>query len=435
MTTWNELKIDWDILKNDFNTIFKRLNKNALPKENIVNNHINDLVSVYNQILQLYVSTKPQLTSTHVYELQTSAFGLRDRLVSLFSRLKRNVLVPLDLDSQVDITVQDPNFQSSSGTDSDPDSSSDSDLQSIMTQTPADAMTIVSRSLNKNYAGDPLGLSAFINTIELLEDLVEAANTNVLLRAIISKLEGKAHDALPANPPTIQAIKDALKANIKPDNSEIIEGRITALRSDHMSAQDFAKTAEELADSLKRTLIIEGMPPALATKHAVKKTVELCRASTRTNVVKSVLAAASFNDPKEVIAKYLVESATDVKERQVLSFNSYRGNQRGRVNHRGRYNNNNRGFYHNQRGNYQNSWTPRNNNNYGNNSGNNNNGNRHNSGYGNNQTRNNYRGRGRSNYNGNNNRNQSVRFAEAGNSNSPQQRTLGETEPTEQRRN
>lgn len=245
-------------------------------------------------------------------------------------------------------------------------------------------------------------------------------------------------------------IKDNLRENIKPDSSQVIEGRFQALRSDNLSHQEFSKQAEELSESLKRTLISEGMPDALAKEYTVKKAIEVCRNSARSNLVKSVLASTHFSSPKEVIAKFVVEIATESKEKQVLSFNANRhNNSRGRNNFRGRnyrnYNDSNPNHSRNQR-----------NNSFQNNSGhfsyNNNpqrNSNFNNSYRGSHGTSNSNRGGNNRGYRGqrtnyNNHNNASVRYIDAGNYHdpflsqtgnyqAPQQRTLGENDNNSQR--
>lgn len=72
----------------------------------------------------------------------------------------------------------------------------------------------------------------------------------------------------------------------------------------------------------------------------INKTVEMCRASAKTQLVKSVLASTKFDEPKEVLAKYIVEVTgenKEAKEAQVLKYNSYtnRGRGNGRGNFRG----------------------------------------------------------------------------------------------------
>lgn len=245
-----------------------------------------------------------------------------------------------------------------------------------------------SKVVKENYCGDPLALDSFISSIELLEELTEAAHIDLMFKYVKTKLQGKALESIDNTIINIDQLKNALRRNIKPDSSEIVQGKMLAMRLDKTKIQDFSKTAEELADSLKRTYIVEGMTAELATKMTINKTIEMCRASTHSVGVKAVLGACTFTNHKDVIAKLITESATEQQEKQVLAFQRNR-NWNNRKNFR-RYNNN----HNNYRGNSNN-----NSNNHRNNSNNNRNNNRNQNGNNNRNHNNksNYRRRGRNN--------------------------------------
>lgn len=177
-----------------------------------------------------------------------------------------------------------------------------------------------------------------------------------------------------------------------------------------------AEQAEELADALRRTFVIEGISAEKANEMAVEKTVEMCRASTRSDLVKSVLPSTTFEDAKTVIAKYIIETSAEIKERKVLAFNSNRhqGNFRGQSG-RGGYSANNwnnrssysGGNFDNRNGSSGGNWNGR--------------GNWYNNG---NRGRNDRGGRGGGQGNGGNARN--VRAVQSENSAAPQQMSLGQ---------
>lgn len=273
--------------------------------------------------------------------------------------------------------------------------SNDSDMANPLTQ--VEFLRVAAQTINKNYDGDPLALNAFINSIELLAELSTDVLEPIFLRFVKSKLTGKALESIPTEVESIADITNALKAHIKPDNSKVIAGRMLALRVDRNKMVDFTQQAEQLADALQRSLIIEGISQAKAREMTIEKTVEVCRNAARSDLVKSVLAATPFDGPKEVIAKFVVESATEVKEKQILAFKQQqkRGN-----NSRGRGSKNSKNFQ-----NFRNS----NNNFNGNNSGGNNRGRGQGRGRGNGRGRNNYNNQ---NYNGNGYQEHYVRYAE-----------------------
>lgn len=171
----------------------------------------------------------------------------------------------------------------------------------------------------------------------------------------MTKLAGKALESVPETPASVDDIINGLKSNIKPDSSKVIEGKMMALKHDTSKPTDFATEAEKLAESLQRSLIIEGISQAKAKSMVVEKTVEMCRQTAKSNLVRSVMASTSFTDPKEAIAKFVVESSTDAKEKSIFKFNQQNPNRKNSWNRK-----NNRGNYRQNQdsnsNNYQNNW-------------------------------------------------------------------------------
>lgn len=275
-----------------------------------------------------------------------------------------------------------------------------------------------SQMLPNSFSGDPLALQSFIDQVNLLKTVTADDLKDIFLQVVIGKLQGKARECIPVNPNSIDEVIDALKANIAPDNSKVVAGRLLALRVDRSKLTEFTEQAEKLAEALQRSLVVEGIPQAKAREMSIEKTVEVCRNAARSDLVKSVLAATKFDSPKEVVAKYVVESATEEKEKQILAYRTYqRQNNRNNKNNRGRngngrggkgnrYNNNGGRNYSNNNNNSGNYGRNGNGNNSYNGGRNNNNGggNRNNrNGWNNNRTYNNDR---------NNGENRNVRFAE-----------------------
>lgn len=91
-----------------------------------------------------------------------------------------------------------------------------------------------------------------------------------------------------------------------------------ALKADRVPLQDFSKKAEELAESFRRALVMEGIPSEKAREMTVAKTVQMCRASARSDLTKSVLASSTFREAKDVVAKFVIEINEETKEKQVL---------------------------------------------------------------------------------------------------------------------
>ncbi|XP_055307170.1 putative uncharacterized protein DDB_G0286901, partial [Sitodiplosis mosellana] len=249
----------------------------------------------------------------------------------------------------------------------------------------------VSKIITTTYKGDPNGRDAFITSIELANTITKSDFKQHLIQFIKTKLEGRALETLPENVGTVEEIIQAIKGKIKPESSKVVLGRFLALRNERNAMSKFQEQAENLADELRRAYISEGMTHNLAEKTTIEKTVEMCRLSARTNLVKSILASSEFKEPKEVVAKLITETNTENNEVQILYYT--RNNNNGR----GRYNNfRGTNWQNRQNTNWQNrpNGQYRNNNNYRGNSQRGNNNNRNN---------NNYRGRGKQNYSQNNN--------------------------------
>lgn len=280
-------------------------------------------------------------------------------------------------------------------------------------------LRFASQTIHNNYSGDPLLLETFLNAIALVQECMDAAaHTEIFKKFLLTKIDGKALELLPRNVESIQQIKDALKSKIKPINSKVIEGRMLSLKANPNSMPDYTKQAEDLAEALQRSLVFEGIPQAKAQEMAIERTIEMCRSNARTDLVKSILAATHFSDPKEVVAKFIVETATEVKEKQIFAFNSNRNQSNFRKNFR---KNSNFSYQHTQRNGFNNRNRFNNQNNY---RGNGNRRNFRNNNYRNNgnyRNNNNYRNNG----NQNNNNGRNVRVLESENSNNPQVMTLG----------
>lgn len=285
----------------------------------------------------------------------------------------------------------------------------------------ADFLRMASGHINKTYSGDPLALTSFIDSVKLLQTLATSDALRTFLVAFLkTKIDGRAREFISETDTTVAAILGKLRENIKPDNSKVIEGRILSLKLSTSNQEEFAAKAEELSEAFRRSLVMEGVTPTKANEMSVDKTVELCRANARSDLVKSVLEATAFANPKDVIAKLLTQVDKAKNENQILAykkmtdrnknFGQNYNRHRGRGNRGGRGGNNSRGGYHNGNGN-----------NNGNNYNNNNNNNR-----GGNHRRGGNRGY-HNNNNGYNNNNQSnVRVVQqSGNGETPHNMQMG----------
>lgn len=424
-------------LRTEFNKSYKCIfNKRRL--KSTIDRHIKILISCYNKIVRIFSKHE------NIFTIQT-----KTKVINLISTLKQKLTIivtqqklDINITKEIkEISTDEINIKSEYGnirhieeidsSDSEEEAKeieediilgSRSDLKNNMALSKIEFLKICSSTLNKNYSGDPLALQAFLNSIDLLDSLADTAELKAFLLTVIkTKLEGKALEAVPNEITSVENLKTCLKNKLKPDSSKVVEGKMLALRLTKTNVQEFAREAELLSDAFRRALVFEGIPYENSQKMTTEKTVAMCKLSARSESVRTILAAATFSDPKDVIAKLVVETNDDQEHKQILHYRKItRGSYRGRYNYSSNYRNSNN--YHNNGGN---------NSGYRNNYGNNNRGRQNNSNSRNSASRGNYTPRGNYNNsrgnrgrNNNNGTNPAVRVAE--NLTAPQQDDLGE---------
>lgn len=224
-----------------------------------------------------------------------------------------------------------------------------------MPMTAIELVNLVSKQIRTKFSGDPLELQSFIRSVNLIVQLIDGeaqAIKDLLPVILLTHLDKKALECVPTENATTQIIIDKLKENIKPDNSDVITGKMLALKLKN-NLNEYSEQVELLSEALQRTLVIEGSSQAQAKKTATKTTVELCRNNARSDLMRSVMASSTFESPKDVLAKFIIENSQEQQEKQILAFRAHSSKQyhRGRGRGRNRYQNN----YRNERSNNNNS--------------------------------------------------------------------------------
>lgn len=220
-----------------------------------------------------------------------------------------------------------------------------------MAQRPEDFIALANRTVHFKFSGDPLALDSFIDAVKLLDTLCEANNKAILVKFIMTRLEGEAREAIETEPANANSIITQLKERIKTESSKVIEGRILALRTDKSNLTKFSERAEELAEQYRRSLYSEGFSKEKAKEIAIEKTVDLCRKSARSDTVKAVLAASKFSEPKEVIAKMIVEINNLKLDRNDAQYNHKNKNNHAKNGNNKFSNSNNKHFHRNSNNN------------------------------------------------------------------------------------
>lgn len=330
--------------------------------EDTLRTHKNTIIEKFNLVVRYiktnYDSVSPDDQKRYKKELNY----VRNKLQQCLDKLKSSFEIPEDIFEE--INTEDVHILEEL------DTNTDEEYEETMTLTQPELMKLTNGHLNKPYSGDPLTLTSFVDSIKLLDSLADTAPLKTFLVTILkTKIDGRAREFLTGNETTTDEIITILQNNIKPDSSKVIAGRILSLRLTSSTQEDFASKAESLSEAFRRSLIIEGMTPAKATEMTIDKTVELCRSNARTDLVKSVLEASAFTNPKDVIAKLITQLDKSKQEYQVLSFKKPQHN-RNFNNNRTKYQKNrfnqNRGNFHNnnfQNNNFRQNY-PNNNNRY-----------------------------------------------------------------------
>lgn len=184
-----------------------------------------------------------------------------------------------------------------------------------MPQTTEKYLKIIGPTLSYKYSGDPLKLNSFITDIKIAYSLAQNDETKgFCLLYVKSRLDGRAEECIPENCESIDELIKALKEKIKPDNSSIIEGKILALRLIQGDYTKFAADAEKLGEALRRSLIVEGLTKQKSEELTIRRMVELCRKTSKVDVVKSVLESTKYDSAADVIATFISQS--DIARRE-----------------------------------------------------------------------------------------------------------------------
>lgn len=221
-----------------------------------------------------------------------------------------------------------------------------------MAQTKGEFLKLAGALINYKFEGDPLKLKTFLADVDLVCLAAEENNAALCLTFIKRCLSGKALECVTDDDNTIAKIKATLSANIKPESSEVVEGKMMALRVRKGNFTEFTEEAEKLAEAFRRSLVVSGIPRNKAQEMTIKKTIELCRKTARSDTVKSVISSTKYEQPADVLATLVTQNDIARKEKaesdaikaKQQSKNSGAQNRGGRFNGRGggrgNYNNN-----------------------------------------------------------------------------------------------
>lgn len=392
-TFYNQLKDKFELVtKKIFNYENRSLPSDLTERENRINQYKAEIVEVYNNLVEYIALFYNKCTPETKARFRERVTGSKSKVLRALTAIDLELNLPenfdlIDINKIVKAGVSTDETAANSSsvflqavelnhTESRPTtpnsllSYSENEGQSEnMPQSFLDFLQIATKVLNYKYNGDPLSLETFLKKVNLLDKATEAGNKDNLKEYVLSCLEGKALEVVPLQPNTLEDVVIALREKISFDTPKVVEGRLLALKADNTKLNDFATKAEALADDFARALRLKKIPPDTANEMAIDKTIELCQMNAKSEGIRNILASVQFTSPKEVVAKYIVETRVTAEQKQILAFRAQNSQNRG--------------------------WPARRNN-FGRNWNNNGNG-QHRNGHGNG----NYRGRGRGNYRGN----------------------------------
>lgn len=332
--------MSFESIKEEFGKSHKRILKRKLSTvPDTIQKYKTDIITQYNLGVDYLKLRFEHYTSAEKDQAEKEYDYYKTKLKLCLDRLGCEYKysgVFLEIINSNEVTDPKPKAETEELGDSESTPSSESSDDENMAISIIELIRLCGETIPNPFNGDPLQLQAFLNAIDLLTTIAEDKQ-ETLVAFIKTRLTGKALENLHTSDDTAQKIKTRLSDSIKPENDKIIRGKMAALKADHKSLTDFTKQADSLADSLKRALILEGIPSTKANSMVIDETIAMCKNSARSDYVKSVLASSSYSNAKEVVAKFVVEIANDKSDKQVLAYQTMR-RQNGLNQRRGRHN-------------------------------------------------------------------------------------------------
>lgn len=326
----------------EFNFIKKQILNNKLSTDPIeLEEHKWNIIQSYNNFLTVVVEDFQKVDQNGQSLLENKVKSAREKLVACLNVLGCVYVLPNEIYGTVEAAtigsvaaVLERNEENLKALSSDEKASSKSELLTEERRQKVDLqeqyvimaderrlrrelLEIVNRQIRKPYDGEPMGLQAFISNVEIVRDF---ATTNELREKLLiyvkGRLEGRAREIVTDDVETIEELMSKLRKEIVPEASAVVLSRIASLRYSRGNQEEFAGRAEELADALRRTLVMEGMTPDKANEVTIDKIIQLCCGNAGSNVVKAVLRASKFETAKEVVSTLIIGNEECVKERQ-----------------------------------------------------------------------------------------------------------------------
>ena len=233
MTKWEEISNCINDHKNEFNRLFKCVNKKNPPKGITRDAHLNGLIKEYNNVHEIIKTHYQQLTKPHKEEAYSLHYYFRDYLQRAFCRLETNVKIPIDINTKVDINITEQNWELSSTEEDDnsDDKKEDNNIEDKMT-TPIDFLNFASKIIPE-FDGSPENLQRFIDALNLVKENV-GTNEKSAVSLIKTKLKGIARNFI-TNESTVNDIIKNLQENIKGESSKLLISKLMSTKQNQQT--------------------------------------------------------------------------------------------------------------------------------------------------------------------------------------------------------
>lgn len=315
--------IDFANIKQEIINQSKRALKKNIPKSESVRKDIRDnLIQLFNRYTEHLAVSWNSLEAAQKSIAKQKFFYIRDKVIRSFQALDVKYKVPVTCIEKIDPLILEDDFSE--------DENLDSDMSAI------DFFTLASKLVHNQFDGSPDNLRSFLDALELLNSISTGQTANAV-HFVKTRLTGKARDLI-TNETTIEQIIEKLKAGIKGDNSRLLTAKILNFKQNSKDTAAYATEIENLAESLKRAYINEGVPYEVAGTYTTETVVRSLSQNANSEKARLIVEAGTFNTVQEVVTK-LVNSATNNSVSNVF----YSGQNFKRSNN-----------WHNGRGQYQN---------------------------------------------------------------------------------
>lgn len=171
----------------------------------------------------------------------------------------------------------------------------------------------------QSYDGSTAGLETFIDSANLLKELTTAAQVQMAIKFIKTRLSGKARTGLPENINSIDElitnVRNRCKDTTTPDN---LIAKLNATKQ-RGSINTFTDEIESLCTQLENTYITQQIPANVAKTMATKAGITALVNGILSNETKLILKAGNFTSIKEALQKVLDNASENSNNAQMLT--------------------------------------------------------------------------------------------------------------------